>query len=290
MKIGFIGLGIMGSRMAANLLDAGNDLAVYNRTKSKADPLVAKGAVWAGSPSEVGAQVQVLFTMLSRPDVVEKIALGPDGFLDHLKEGALWVDCSTVNPSFSEQMASQARQRGVRFLDAPVAGTKGPAEEGELLILVGGEAEDVQDCQPYFDVMGRKTIHVGQNGMGTAMKMVTNMLLAEAMLAFSEALVLGQSLGIPRQKLFDILVGGPVVAPFISGKQPVIEQGEYPAAFPLKWMNKDLQLVSVTGYEQQVALPGANLAKEIFALAMRHGLAEKDFSAIYEFLQEEDRA
>jgi 3-hydroxyisobutyrate dehydrogenase-like beta-hydroxyacid dehydrogenase len=287
MKIGFIGLGIMGSRMAANLLDAGNDLVVYNRTKSKADPLVAKGAAWANDPSEVGAQVQVLFTMLAKPDVVEKIALGSDGFLDHLKEGALWVDCSTVNPSFSQRMASEARQRGVHFLDAPVAGTKGPAEEGELLILVGGKDQDVKTCQPYFNVMGRKVIHVGENGMGTSMKMVINMLLAEAMLAFSEALVLGQSLGIPRQKLFDILVGGPVVAPFISGKRPVIEKGEYQAAFPLKWMTKDLQLVSVTGYEQQVALPVANLAKEVFALAMRRGLADKDFSAVYEFLKEE---
>ncbi|HSB34142.1 MAG TPA: NAD(P)-binding domain-containing protein [Nitrospirota bacterium] len=140
MKVGFIGLGIMGSRMAANLQKKGHELVVYNRSRQKADQLVAAGAVWAPTPAEVAKQAGVFITMLSKPDAVAETALlGKHGFLNHLAARSLWIDCSTVNPSFSRLMASEAAQRKVRFLDAPVAGSKGPAEQGQLLFLVGGE-------------------------------------------------------------------------------------------------------------------------------------------------------
>ncbi len=166
MKIGFIGLGIMGSRMAANLQKAGHELVVYNRTKVKAEALLDAGAQWASSPAEVAGQVPVLFTMLSTPEIVREVAAGADGFLDVLAPGSIWVDFTTVNPSFSKEMAGLAEEKGIRFLDAPVAGTRTPAEKGELLVLVGGDADTVAECQPCFDVVGRKTIHVGANGMG----------------------------------------------------------------------------------------------------------------------------
>jgi 3-hydroxyisobutyrate dehydrogenase-like beta-hydroxyacid dehydrogenase len=290
MQIGFIGLGIMGSRMAANLLKSGYSLTVYNRTPEKATPLMAKGAVWAENPVSLAGGVDILFTILADPEAVREVALGSGGFLDHLRPGTIWVDSSTVNPSFTKKMAQEAHERRVRFVDAPVAGTKGPAEQAQLIFLAGGDTEDVQACQPLFDAMGKQTVHMGPNGMGTSAKMVVNLLLGDAMLAFSEALVLGQSLGIPLPGLMNLLVGGPVAAPFTAGKRAKIEKNQFDPEFPLKWMRKDLQLVSLSGYEQGVALPSVNAAKEIFTLAERQGWGELDFSAIYNFLAKQDKA
>jgi 3-hydroxyisobutyrate dehydrogenase/glyoxylate/succinic semialdehyde reductase len=285
MKIGFIGLGIMGGRMATNLQKKGHELVVYNRTKEKAGPLLTKGAVWANTPAEVGRQVNIIFTMLSKPDAVAETALlGKNGFLHHLSKNSLWIDCSTVNPSFSKLMANEAKLRGVRFLDAPVAGSKGPAEQGQLLFIVGGDRADVDEVKPLLDAMGKAVIHVGGHGMGTSMKMVNNLILAQAMVGFSEAMVLGESLGISRDMLFNTLTGSPVTAPFLAMKRSKIEEGKYEAEFPLQWMHKDLQLAADTAYEAGVALPAGTIVKEVFALAMRSGLGEMDFSAVYKFL------
>jgi 3-hydroxyisobutyrate dehydrogenase/glyoxylate/succinic semialdehyde reductase len=286
MKTAFIGLGIMGGRMAANLLGAGYDLVVYNRTEDKATALLERGARWASSPAAAAAGVDVLITMLSTPEVVENLALGKEGFLGALKREAVWVDATTVNPSFSRRMAAAAQARGVRFLDAPVAGTKGPAEQATLTFLVGGDAEVITRCQPLFDVMGNRTVHVGGHGMGTSLKMVFNLLLGEAMQAFCEGMALGKALGIPRDTLLDTLLGSAVVAPFVSGKREMIRRDAYEAHFPLQWMHKDLHLATLTAYERGVALPAANAVKETYALAARHGLADKDFAAIYQFLAE----
>jgi 3-hydroxyisobutyrate dehydrogenase-like beta-hydroxyacid dehydrogenase len=288
MNIGFIGLGIMGSRMAKNLLKAGHRLVVYNRTQGKADPLLAQGAVWAESPAALAKQqVKVLFTMLSTPEAVQTAALGHGGFLDHLDKGAIWVDCTTVNPSFSRHMAAQAVERQVRFLDAPVAGTKAPAEQGELLFLVGGDAAEVEACQPLFEAMGRGVVHLGEQGMGASLKMVFNSLLGQAMLAFSEAMALGQALGLEEGQLLETLVGSAVVPPFIAGKRPKIAAGDYEADFPLQWMRKDLQLAAQTAYEVGVPAPAVNVVKEVYALAVQNGWGEKDFSAIYQFLNDQ---
>ena len=193
MKIGFIGLGIMGSRMAANLLKKGHELVVYNRTKQKAGPLIAAGAAWAPTPADVAKQVTVIITMLAKPDAVAETALiGKYGFLNYLADNSLWIDCSTVNPSFSKLMASEAKQRKIRFLDAPVTGSRGPAELGQLLFFVGGEKADMEEVRPLLEAMGRAVYHIGGHGMGTSMKMVGNLMLAQTMVAFSEAIVLGE--------------------------------------------------------------------------------------------------
>ncbi len=286
MKVGFIGLGIMGSRMAGNLQKKGHQLVVYNRTKQKADPLIAEGAAWAPTPADLAQQVKIVITMLSRPDAVSETALGKDGFLGNLAARSLWIDCSTVNPSFSRTMANEAGQRRIRFLDAPVAGSKGPAEQGQLLFFVGGNRADMEEAKPLFEAMGKAVHHVGANGMGTSMKMVNNLMLSQAMVAFSEALVLGESLGIAREILFNALQGSPVSAPFLSLKTKKIESGNYDAEFPLRWMHKDLQLASDTAYEAGVALPAASAAKELFSLAARKGLGDMDFSAVYKLLSE----
>lgn len=287
MKIGFIGLGIMGSRMAANLQKKGHELVVYNRTKQKADQLIANGAIWALTPADVAKQVTIIFTMLSKPDAVAETALlGKNGFLNHLAGNSLWIDCSTVSPSFSRLMADEAKQRRIRFIDAPVGGSKGPAEQGQLLFFVGGEKADVAEAKPLLKAMGKTVYHVGGHGMGTSLKMVNNLILAQAMVASSEALVLGESLGISKKVLFDTLLDSPVVAPFLAFKRQKIEEGKFDAEFPLQWMHKDMQLATETAYEIGVAMPAANVTKEIYALAMRNGLGEHDFSVVYKLLRE----
>ena len=284
MKIGFIGLGIMGSRMAANLQKHGFDLVVFNRTRAKAQPLIDDGAKFAESPAKVGEQVDVLFTMLAHPDAVEKAALGRDGFLSHLKPNALWIDCSSVNPSFSKKMAAEAARRKVHFVDAPVTGSAPVAAEAKLVFWVGADGADLERVRPLLLCMGNKIVHSGGHGAGTSMKMVINLLLGNAMAAFAEAMALGEGLGLSQKMLFDSLLGTPAVAPFLTSKRDKIESGNYEAEFPLRWMQKDMHLASVSAYESGVAMPLTNAAKELYRLAMREGHASQDFSAIFDYL------
>jgi 3-hydroxyisobutyrate dehydrogenase-like beta-hydroxyacid dehydrogenase len=286
MKAGFIGLGIMGSRMAANLLKKGHSLTVFNRTRAKAEELLAGGAKWAASPAALAGDgnVEVLFTMLAHPEAVREAALGAEGFLQHLPPGTLWVDCSSVNPSFSREMAAAAKSCGVHFVDAPVSGSKVPAAEAKLIFWVGGEDIDLTKCRPLLECMGNKIVHMGKNGMGAAMKMVVNQLLGSAMAAFAESMVLGEALGLDRKVLFESVLGTPVAALFLASKRAKMETGDYEADFPLRWVHKDLQLVSVSAYEAGVAMPVGHATKEIYALAIRAGLGTADFSAIYDYL------
>jgi len=287
MRIGFIGLGIMGGGMAANLQKSGYDLIVYNRTAEKAQPLVRGGAVLAASPAELAQEVNLLFTMLADPDAVLQTALGEEGFLRYLPEGALWIDCSTTNPSFARHMAAQAAAHGVRFIDAPVAGSKNQAANAELTFIAGASEQDLEDCRPELECMGQLIFHAGEVGMGTSLKIVINHQLAVAMASFAEGAVLGQELGIDREMLFDFLFASPAVAPFVQYKRSKIESGEYDTEFPLKLMQKDLHMASIAGYESGSALPLGSAAKEIYQLAIRSSYGDMDFSAIYQFLYEE---
>ena len=284
MRIGFIGLGIMGRRMAGNLLEHGHELVVYNRTPEKADALTAAGAVRADSPAAAVGNVDVLVTMLATPAVIQTLALEEDGFLAAMPRGSRWLDCSTVPPGFVRWMAGLAGAQGVHLIDAPVAGTKGPAAAGELVFLAGGRKADIDFCRPLFEGMGQKVVHLGGVGQGAAMKMVFNLMLGSAMAAYAEALVLGEALGLSRETLSDVLTQAPVSAPFLKAKQALIDQDDFEAHFPLRWMRKDLHLASQSAYEQGVATPALNAVKEIYALAEKAGLGHQDFAAVWKFL------
>jgi 3-hydroxyisobutyrate dehydrogenase-like beta-hydroxyacid dehydrogenase len=288
MKIGFIGLGIMGSRMAANLQKHGYSLVMFNRTRVKAEPLLGPCGTFSDSPAKLAQQVDVLFTMLAHSDAVEQAALGANGFLNHLRPNALWVDCSSVNPSFSQKMAAEAARRQIRFVDAPVTGSAPAAAEAKLIFWVGAQEVDLEASRSLLLCMGNKIVHAGGHGMGTSMKMVINLLLGNAMAAFAEAMALGKGLGLSQKVLFDSLLGSPTVAPFLALKREKIEGGNYEAEFPLQWMQKDLHLASVSAYESGVALAVTNVTKEIYRLAMRGGHETNDFSAIYEFAMGDD--
>jgi glyoxylate/succinic semialdehyde reductase len=288
MKIGFIGLGIMGSRMAANLQKHGHSLVLFNRTRAKAEPLLGPCGKFADSPAKLAEQVDVLFTMLAHPDAVEQAALGADGFLNHLRPNTLWIDCSSVNPSFSKKMAAEAARREIRFVDAPVTGSAPAAAEAKLIFWVGTDPADLESIRPLLLCMGNKIVHTGGHGAGTSMKMVINLLLGTGMAAFAEAMALGEGLGLTSKMLFDSLLGTPVVAPFLTAKRDKIDNRNYEVEFPLRWMQKDMHLATVSAYETGVAMPLTNVTKEMYRLAMRDGHATEDFSAIYEFVTDKE--
>ncbi|MFK7805500.1 MAG: NAD(P)-dependent oxidoreductase [Anaerolineae bacterium] len=283
MKIGFIGLGIMGSRMAANLLTNGADLIIHNRSKDKAAQLLKGGATWANSLADM-QEVDILFSMLAHPQAVSSMALGPDGFLAHLRPGTLWIDCSTVNPSFTRDMAAEARKHNIDFLEAPVAGTKPQAQNAQLVFFVGGDADNLEKARPCFEKMGQRIVHVGDHGMGMSLKVVINTLLGTSMAAFAEAMALGEGLGLPQETLFNALLSGPVTAPYLASKRELMSSADYAPQFPLQWMHKDMQMAAVAAYESGVAAPVANATKELFQQTVNAGMGEQDFSVIYQFL------
>lgn len=282
MTVGFIGLGIMGSGMARNLLRHDLELIVHNRTPEKAEPLLEQGAQWADTPRDV-APANIVFTMLAHPEAVQSMALGAEGFLDHMQPGSLWVDCSTVHPRFSREMAQASSQRDLRFIDAPVAGTKPQAEGAQLVFFVGGRSEDLSTCRPYLDMMGRNVVHVGDQGMGVSIKVVINSLLASSLATFAESVALGQSLGLSEEMLFNVLIGGAVTAPFLANKRDKMTTGDYSAQFPLRWMHKDLQMFLEAAGDTNVTVPLATATKDVYQAAIQDGLGDVDFSAIYRF-------
>lgn len=287
MKLAFIGLGIMGSRMAKRLATNGYDITVYNRTQSKAEELQEYGVQVTDSPKACVSGRDVVFTMLSTPEVVEDVAFGKNGFVGHMKKNALWIDCSTVDPASSVRFAEKSSNYGIRFMDAPVAGTKQPAEKGELLFLVGGKDEDLDEVTALLELMGKKIVYGGDIGSGASLKIIVNLMLAQSMTAFSEAAGLGVALGLDRQQVHDVLLNAPVSAPFLKVVREKLENGDTSANFPLKWMHKDLNLATKMAYENNIPLPSANLTKELFAKAKSKGHGDDDFSTIYHVLSGE---
>ena len=284
MNVTFIGLGIMGSRMARNLLKHDVTLTVYNRSDEPAQALADQGAVRASSAAEAVAEADVVFTMLSSPEVVAEVATGLKGFLTSMKENALWADCSTVNPSFTRRMQSAATEQHVRFLDTPVAGTKPQAENAELVFFVGGDASNLSEVEPLLNFMGQKVMHVGEVGYGASFKMLVNTLLAQSMVLFSETLLLGERMGLSRDFLLDTLPNLAVSAPFTKAKAEMIRHSDYEVQFPLELMHKDLHLAALTAYEHQQPLYLANLTKELYGRAVQDGMGRQDFAAVHQAL------
>ncbi|MCF8368863.1 MAG: NAD(P)-dependent oxidoreductase [Bacteroidales bacterium] len=284
MKIGFIGLGIMGSRMAMNIDKAGYPLFIFNRTASRMDAFESTSIRKCSSAAEIANSCDIVITMLSTPEAVQEVAMGENGFLGEMSAGKVWIDCSTVNPSFSKQMAEISEGLGFNFLDAPVAGSLKPAENAELVFLVGGKKSIVKYCTPLLKTMGKKVIHGGDSGQGSALKLVNNLVMGISMYAVTEGLLLGESLGIDKKEILNLLDGSPIAAPMISLKKEKILANNLEAEFPLQWLRKDLQLAAQTAYEQGISLPATNSIKEIFGFAEQAGFGEKDFTAIYFFL------
>ena len=284
MKVSFLGLGIMGSRMALNLAKNNIDLTVFNRTVGKTSQLEDAGAKVVSSVQEAVQDADIVITMLSTPQVASDLAYGEGGFLKHMKKNALWMDSTTVSPADTRSSYHQANQAGIRFLETPVAGTKQPAEQGELIFFVGGEKTDIESVSHLLEIMGKKTIHLGEPGKAASLKILVNLMLAQSMLAFSETVNLGTKLGLDQSMLMDVLLSTPVTAPFLQNVRPKLESKDTTPNFPLQWMHKDLHLVAEAAYESEASVPSASIAKEVFGMAKAQGLGEQDFSIIFHFL------
>lgn len=285
MKIAFLGLGIMGTQMAHNLAKNNVNLTVYNRTPIDFSLFKAENVTVADSLEYAVEDADIVFSMLSTPEAVDDVFFGTGKVLKLMKEQAIWADCTTVNPSFSKQAFEQAKLHNIRFLDTPVSGSKPQAENAELIFFVGGNSETYSEIEPYLNMMGKQTILVGDIGKGASLKMLVNVMLAQSMAIFSEAVLFGDKMGISKDFLLDFLPNLIVSAPFTKFKADRIKHDTYDAQFPLEWMHKDLHLATLTAYEVNQPLFLANLTKELYAAAKSNGMERLDFSAIFKHLE-----
>ena len=271
--------------MAENLLKNKVELTVYNRSEKPAEKLAEQGAQMASGLNDAVQTADIVFTMLSTPEVVGKMMLGEKGAISSMKKNALWVDCSTVDPSFSKKSASEAGEKSIRFIDAPVAGSKNKAENASLTFLVGGAKSDFHKIEPLLHYMGENIKYIGENGKGTSMKMLINAMLAQSMLIFSETQILGERMGFDKDFLLDMLPKLPVIAPFTKAKAELIREGNFDPHFPLEWMLKDLHLLAKTAKENNFKPQMADVAETLYREANQNNLGRKDFSVIYEYLK-----
>jgi 3-hydroxyisobutyrate dehydrogenase-like beta-hydroxyacid dehydrogenase len=279
-NIGFIGLGIMGTPMAANLIKAGFRLTVWNRTPEKCVPLTELGAVQAPSPRQVVEASDVTIAMLADPAAAEAVCRGDEGVVAGIKPGKGYVDMSTVAPETSQSLALSVRGAGGLFLEAPVSGSKKPAEDGTLVILAAGDRPLFDQAQPALAAMGKKILFLGEVGQGARMKLVANMVMGGMMTMLCEGLTLGARAGLELADILDVLDAGAMSNPMFRLKGPQIVQDTFPPAFPLKHMQKDLRLALNLGNQLGQALHTTASANELFKTALGMGLGDSDFAAV----------
>lgn len=280
-KFGFIGLGIMGSPMAANLVKAGFNVTVWNRTLDKCAPLVSLGARQGINPRQVAASCDITFAMLADPAAAHAVCFGPGGILEGIGDGRGYIDMSTVDDSTSCAIAAAIVKAGGRFLEAPVSGTRKPAEDGTLIILAAGEQSLYDEAAAALDKLGKLRLYLGAVGQGARMKLVVNMIMGGMMTAFCEGMSLGQKGGLDGSQILAVLDAGALTNPMFKGKGPMLLAGNFPTSFPLKHMQKDLRLAVALGDELGQPLHTAATANETFKQACAAGHADEDFSAVY---------
>jgi 3-hydroxyisobutyrate dehydrogenase-like beta-hydroxyacid dehydrogenase len=284
-QYGFIGLGIMGTAMSRNLITAGYPVTVWNRNPAKTGELADLGATVAHSPAEVAARCDITFAMLSDPAAARVICFGTDGVLAGITTGKGYVDFSTVDAETSREIAAAITARGGRFLEAPVSGSKKPAEDGTLIILTAGDRSLFDESLPCLEKLGKKLLYLGEVGNGARMKIVVNMIMGGMMAAFCEGLALGEKAELNRADILDILDSGALANPMFRLKGAGILAGNYATAFPLKHMQKDLRLAIDLGDRLNQPLPCAATVNELFKEAGKEGYGDEDFSALYKVVQ-----
>ena len=286
-KVGFIGLGIMGRPMAKNLMDAGHELVVHNRSPEKAEELAEEGnATAAESPREVAEACDIVITMLPDSPDVEAVVAGEGGILEGLRDGALLVDMSTISPVVTEELAVKIREKGASMLDAPVSGGDVGAIEGALSIMVGGSQEDFERARPLFDVMGKVATHVGPIGAGQVVKACNQIVVALTIEAVSEALVLGSKGGVAPEKLVEALSGGLAGSAVMETKKEKFFYHDFEPGFRIELHHKDLGIALAAGREYGVALPVTAIVDQMLAASKAKGRGDRDHSALLTLLEE----
>jgi 3-hydroxyisobutyrate dehydrogenase-like beta-hydroxyacid dehydrogenase len=281
-RIAFMGLGLMGEPMAGRLVDAGHDVAVWNRTASRAEALRERGAEVAATPAEAAAGRDVAITMLTDADALDGVLFGGDGAAAALAQGSLLIDMSTVGRDAVLAVADRL-PGGVEMLDSPVTGSTPRAEAGELTILVGGTAAAYERARPVLEVLGTPR-RVGDLGSGAAMKLVSNSTLGAILLGIGEALALGDALGLDRGAVLDLLENS-YLGGMVKTKRAMLDSGEYPPQFKLSLAAKDLRLVERAAAAGGRALRGSTVAREAFDAAEEAGRGDEDYAALVAWLE-----
>jgi 2-hydroxy-3-oxopropionate reductase len=279
-KVGYIGLGLMGAPMARNLMKAGYQLVVHNRSRAIVKDLAGEGAVGAYSPKEVARQVDVVFTNLPDSPDVELVALGPDGIVEGAHEGLIFVDNSTIKPETARLIAEELGKVGVRCLDAPVSGGDIGAQAGTLAIMVGGPADVVQEVMPLFKAMGKTITHVGESGAGQVAKACNQTMVAAQMVAMGELLVLAAKTGVDPERVIEAIRGGAAQCWTLDNKPQRIFRGERTPGFKAYMQHKDLGIVMDTARAYGASMPLTAVATQLFEAMLHTGMEELDNSAV----------
>lgn len=286
--IAFLGLGIMGSRMAGRLVDAGFSVRAWNRTRAAGEGLRAKGAVLMDSPAEAAAGADAAITMLGDPASVRDVALGAGGVIDALATGAVYIDMTTVDPSTSRGLDCACRARCVAFVDAPVTGSKLAAAKGELVLMVGGEAEVVGRLAPVFAPMAKRVVHMGPVGSGSMMKLANNLAIAGSMLALFEAMTLGRRAGLGDEAMLEVLTHSALASPLLALKGDAVRRRDFEPYFSLKHMAKDIRLARAEAEIRGAPHVLGDLLDTLFSAGLDAHLGDEDFAALVKVVEELD--
>jgi 3-hydroxyisobutyrate dehydrogenase len=288
-RLGFIGLGAMGSRMASRLLAAGYGVTVFNRTRERMGPLEELGATVAGTPGGVARDAEIVLVSVADDAAAEAVIAGTDGVLSSAQAGTILINTSTVSPALSRRLSEAAVVKGVSVLDAPVSGSTPQAEEGQLVIFVGGDQAAYERCRPILAVLGREAFYVGPAGSGSTMKLCVNALLGLGVQALAEAIALGLKAGLERDRLLEVLGSTVVLSASQRSKLENVRKEAYPPAFPLRLMLKDFGLILETARSLSVAMPTAACAEQISAAEAARQRAsgrDEDFSSVVRAMEE----
>jgi 3-hydroxyisobutyrate dehydrogenase len=277
-RVAVLGTGIMGGPMARNLLRAGHEVTVWNRTMEKAKALEDEGARVASTPADAVRDAEIVLTMLADALAVEETLIG-SGALDVMPQGALWIQSSTIGVAATERLAEQAGERGITFVDAPVLGTKKPAEDGQLFMLASGPEEARARCEPVFDAVSRGHVWLGEAGLGTRLKLVANSWILCTIENLSETFVLAQTLGVDPRSFLEVISGGGMDMPYAHLKGEAILNQDFPASFPLVHARKDVALILDAAGDVDLPLVRATLQQFDRAFELGHG--DEDMSAVY---------
>ncbi|MCX8022542.1 MAG: 2-hydroxy-3-oxopropionate reductase [Syntrophorhabdaceae bacterium] len=286
MNLSFIGLGIMGKPMAGRLLEAGNDLYVYDKNAlSSIKELESKGAIPCKNPKDAAEKAKVVFIMVPDTPDVEEVLFGDDGVEKGIKPGSVVVDMSTISPVATRNFAERLRLKGVEMLDAPVSGGEIGAKNGTLSIMVGGKEEVFQHIRPYLEILGKSIIHIGKNGDGQVCKMANQVVVALTMLGVAEALVLAEKAGADPAKVREALLGGFAQSKILEVHGERMLKGMFIPGFRTVLHRKDIKIALNTAQELCVSIPGTALVHEIFNALIAHGGADLDHSSIIKVIE-----
>ena len=285
-RVGFVGLGIMGSRQAANLARAGYELTVYNRTRATAEAWVAEhGGTVADTPAAVGAASDVVITMVVDGDQVQAALLGPAGVAAGAEPGALCIDMSTIAPQQTRAIGARLAEQGLRLLDAPVTGSSPKAQAGTLTIMAGGSAEDFARAEPLLRVMGELVVHVGELGQGEMLKLINNAVAAANAVTVGEALIVASRTGVDLDALVQVMSKGSGGSAMLDLKSGAMRRHDYATLFKLEHMLKDVRLCLDAGQAAAVPFAAAARARDVLVAALARGHADDDFAALVEALE-----